>query len=210
TRRVKICGIRRPDDARLAADLGVSALGFIFWPGSPRYIDPFRAKRIIAALPPFVSTVGVFVNQPPAHANGIARLLNLSAIQLHGDEDPAEFMRTGARIIKAVPVTQDFSDASLAAIPSDVTVLLDAHDPIRRGGTGRVVDWSIAARIAASRRTLLSGGLNAGNIAEAIDQVRPYGVDVSSGVESSPGVKDATKLRDLMARIRATDRLEVK
>jgi phosphoribosylanthranilate isomerase len=200
--RVKICGIRRLEDALLAAQLGASAIGFVFWPGSPRFVDPFRARRIASALPPFVSTVGVFVNQPPEHATSIARLLNLAAIQLHGDEDPAPFMRTGARIIKAVPVNARFSDDTLGSIPPEVTILLDAQDPVRRGGTGQTIDWSVAARVAASRRTILSGGLNPDNVQSAVEQVRPYGLDVSSGVESAPGVKDPEKLRTLFARIR--------
>lgn len=199
---VKICGIRRPEDARLAADLGASAIGFIFWPGSPRFIDPFRAKRISCALPPLVATIGVFVNQAPEHASSIARLLNLSAIQLHGDEDPQPFLRTGYRLIKTVAVGEGFSDDAVGRIAPAVTVLLDAHDPVRRGGTGMPIDWSVAARVAASRRTILSGGLNPENVRAAVRQVRPYGVDVSSGVESSPGVKDPEKLRALFAALR--------
>ena len=149
---VKICGVTRLDDALLAAELGASAIGFIFWPGSPRFVDPFRAKRMATLLPPFVSTVGVFVNQPPEHVNSIARLLNLAAIQLHGDEDPARYMRTGLRTIKAVPVAADFADETLDAVPAEVTILLDAHDRMRRGGTGQAIDWRIAARVAARRR----------------------------------------------------------
>lgn len=196
---VKICGVTRLDDALLAAELGASAIGFIFWPGSPRFVDPFRAKRMATLLPPFVSTVGVFVNQPPEHVNSIARLLNLAAIQLHGDEDPARYMRTGLRTIRAVPVAADFADETLDAVPAEVTILLDAHDRMRRGGTGQAIDWRIAARVAARRRTILSGGLNAGNVRSAVEQVRPYGVDVSSGVESAPGLKDPGKLRALFA-----------
>lgn len=195
--RVKICGVRRMEDALLAAGLGASAIGFVFWPGSPRFIDPFRAKRIAAALPPFIATVGVFVNQAPEHASGIARLLNLAAIQLHGDEDPQPFLRTGYRVIKAVAVGDTFDAATLALVPPPVTILLDADDSIRRGGTGQTIDWSVAARVAASRRTVLSGGLNPANVRTAVEQVKPYAIDVSSGVESAPGVKDPDKLRAL-------------
>lgn len=195
--RVKICGVRRPEDALLAADLGASAIGFVFWPGSPRFIDPFRAKRIVAALPPLVATIGVFVNQPLEHVAGIARLLDLAAVQLHGEEDPCSFLRAGLRVIKAVAVAEPFDDDAARQVPAPVTILLDAHDPIRRGGTGQTIEWSIAARVAASRRTILSGGLNPSNVRAAVEQVQPYAVDVSSGVESAPGIKDPDKLRAL-------------
>lgn len=195
--RVKICGVRRLEDALLAANLGAAAIGFVFWPESPRFIDPFRAKRIVAALPPLVATVGVFVNQAPEHAGSIARLLNLAAVQLHGNEDPQPFIRLGYRVIKALPVGDTFDEAAVARVPPPVTILLDAQDPIRRGGTGQTIDWSVAARVAALRRAILSGGLNPANVRAAIDQVRPYAIDVSSGVEASPGVKDPDKLRAL-------------
>ena len=195
--RVKICGVRRLEDARLAADLGASAIGFVFWPGSPRFIDPFRAKQIAAALPPFVSTVGVFVNQPHEHVTGVARLLNLAAIQLHGDEDPRDLLRAVHRVIKAIAVGAAFDAGAVRSLPASITVLLDAHDPVRRGGTGTAIDWTTAARIASSRPTILSGGLNPANVRAAIDEVQPYAIDVSSGVESAPGVKDPAKLRAL-------------
>lgn len=194
---VKICGVRRLEDALLAAALGASAIGFVFWPESPRFVDPYRAKRIAAVLPPFVATVGVFVNQRAEHVSSVARLLNLAAIQLHGDEDPAPFIRTGYRVIKSLAVTAAFDVEAVGRIPPAVTILLDAHDPVRRGGTGHTIDWSVAARVAASRRTILSGGLSPANVRTAVEQVRPYAIDVSSGVESAPGVKDADKLRAL-------------
>lgn len=199
--RVKICGVRRLEDALLAAELGASAIGFVFWPESPRFVDPYRAKRIVAALPPFVATVGVFVDQPAEHASSVARLLNLAAIQLHGDEDPAPFLRTGYRVIKSRPVTGTFDTEAVGRIPPAVTILLDAHDPVRRGGTGQTIDWSVAARVAASRRTILSGGLTPANVRAAVEQVRPYAIDVSSGVESAPGVKDPAKLRAVFAAL---------
>jgi phosphoribosylanthranilate isomerase len=195
---VKICGIRRLEDALLATELGASALGFIFWPSSPRFIDPHRARTIVAALPPFVTTVGVFVNQPIEYVIGVARLLNLGAVQLHGDERTEPYLQQTTRVIKAVAVSAATDARERAeALPSRVTVLLDAHDAQRRGGTGKTIDWDTAARIARSRPTILSGGLDAGNIQRAIEIVQPYAVDVSSSVESSPGVKDAGKLRRL-------------
>jgi len=202
--RVKICGIRRREDALLAADLGADALGFVFWPSSPRFLDPDDAREVVAALPPFVSTVGVFVDQPESHVCDVARLLKLSAVQLHGDEALESYGRVRARMIKAVPVRagQDCL-AAVTAIPSGVTVLLDAHDPVKRGGTGRTIDWSQAASAAKVRPIILSGGLNAENVGAALGTVRPYAIDVSSGVESSPGVKDPAKLRALFGAVGA-------
>ena len=203
---VKICGIRRMEDARLAAELGAAAIGFVFWPDSPRFVDPYRARPIARELPPFVTRVGVFVDQPIDYVRGVARLVNLGAIQLHGHESPdymAALARAGAPpIIKSLAVTDAFTPAAaLASIPDAVTVLLDAHDPIRRGGTGRTIDWTLAASTARLRPVMLSGGLRAENVVEAIAQVQPYAVDVSSGVESAPGVKDAGKLRALFSAV---------
>jgi phosphoribosylanthranilate isomerase len=193
----KICGIRRLDDALLATELGAAALGFIFWPSSPRFIDPHRAKAIVAALPPFVTPVGVFVNQPIDYITTVARLLSLGAVQLHGEEQTQPYLRLGLRVIKAIAVDGVDAYDRASALPPHVTVLLDAHDPQKRGGTGKTIDWETAARIANVRPTILSGGLDAANIQRAIDAVHPYAVDVSSGVESSPGVKDGGKLRRL-------------
>src|SRR5262245_24577773 len=139
--RVKICGVRRKEDAVLAAELGASAVGFIFWPSSPRFIDPFRAREIVALLPPFVTTVGVFVDQPYVYVVGVAAMLSLGAVQLHGHETPDAYPRGATRVIKSVAVTTslDVADA-VAAVPARATLLLDAHDPVKRGGTGRTID----------------------------------------------------------------------
>jgi phosphoribosylanthranilate isomerase len=198
--RIKICGITRTEDAELAAELGACAVGFVFWPESVRFIDPYRARRIVTALPPCVTTVGVFVDQSPDFVAGVAGLLRLGAVQLHGSEIVASYARAVNRIIKAVAVTDHFDpDSAMNAVPDSATVLLDAHDPIKRGGTGRTIDWTCAARAARLRRVILSGGLNADNVRAAVDAVAPYAVDISSGVESSPGVKDSAKLRDFFA-----------
>jgi phosphoribosylanthranilate isomerase len=202
--RVKICGIRRLEDALLAADLGANALGFIFWPSSPRFIDPYRARTIVAALPPFVTTVGVFVDQPAEYVSDVADLLGLGAIQLHGQESIEPYARSAQRIIKAVPMMTGIDVArAVADVPAHATVLLDAHDPVKRGGTGRTIDWNQAAAAARLRPMILSGGLTPDNIGTAIETVRPYAVDVSSGVESSPGIKDAAKLRALFTALDA-------
>ena len=199
---VKICGIRRLEDARLACELGAAAIGFIFWSGSPRFIDPYRARTLAGELPPFVSTVGVFVDQPPEYVAGVSALVRLGAVQLHGQERTSDYVRPGVRLIKAVAVTQGFDpETAMQAVPAHVTVLLDAHDPIKRGGTGRTVDWRLAAQAAKTRPVILSGGLNADNVTGAITAVSPYAIDVSSGVEAAPGVKDHSKLRALFAAV---------
>ena len=199
--RVKICGIRRLEDALLAAELGADAVGFIFWQGSARFIDPYRARPIAAALPPLVTTVGVFVDQPEDHVAGVAGLVKLGAVQLHGQEPPASYARVHYRVIKAVAMGQDFDPARVDDVPATATVLLDAHDPVRRGGTGHRVDWPRAAAVARRRPVILSGGLNPDNVAEAVATVKPYAIDISSGVETSPGMKDPAKLRALFAAL---------
>lgn len=192
---VKVCGIQRVEDAVLAAALGASAIGFIFWPGSPRFIDPARARAIADALPSDVLRVGVFVDQAPEYVRHVADRVSLGAAQLHGSESADAYADLGLQLIKAIAVTDPFDASAIDAVPREVTVLLDAHDPVRRGGTGRTIDWSIAAAMAARRRTILSGGLNATNVSEAVERVRPYMIDVSSGVESAPGIKDPGRLR---------------
>jgi len=198
--RVKICGVTTVEDAQLAAELGASAIGLVLWPGSPRFVAPKQAKAIVAALPAFVSAVGVFVDQADA-AMAIAREVGLSAVQFHGNEPAGSYRTLPIRVIKAVTVRDASAREEAAAVPAGATVLLDAHDRVKRGGTGRVVDWSIAAMIARERPVILSGGLNAGNVAEAVRTVAPYAIDVSSGVELAFGRKDPAKLRALFAAL---------
>jgi phosphoribosylanthranilate isomerase len=198
---VKICGITRLEDARLAVELGASAIGFVFWPSSPRYIPPSRAAEIVEALPPRVASIGVFVDQTRNFVWNAAEQVGLTALQLHGAETPAFAAALPRPVIKAVPVTADFSLEAVMEIPRSITVLLDAHDPVRRGGTGATIDWSVAAAVAWRRPIFLSGGLHAGNIREAIARVNPHAVDISSGVESAPGIKDPAKLRALFAAL---------
>jgi phosphoribosylanthranilate isomerase len=195
---VKICGITRLADAEAAIAAGASAIGFVFWPDSPRAIDPYRARDIVRRVPPFVTTVGVFVNQPAAQVNAIASLVGLGAVQLHGDED-LQFANSVKRpVLKAVGLTSHRP----MSWPRHVMLLVDAHDPVRRGGTGRAADWTFAASIARERPIVLAGGLTADNVAEAVGRVRPFGIDVSSGVESAPGVKDHDRLAALFSRLR--------
>jgi phosphoribosylanthranilate isomerase len=197
---VKICGITRLEDAEAAVACGADALGFVFWPKSPRYIDSYRARAIVSSLPPFVTPVGVFVDQPAEEINRIAGAARLGAIQLHGNENPDSARSLDLPVVKAIAVGS--SDAAIVdAWPANIIVLLDVHDPIRRGGTGQTVDWAAAAEIARRRRTILAGGLTAENVGEAIARVRPYGIDVSSGVEASPGIKDHGRLKALFEAV---------
>lgn len=194
---VKICGITRPEDAEAAVAAGAGAIGFIFWPKSPRFIDPHRARAIAAALPPLVTPVGVFVNQPLDYVNGVASLVRLGAVQLHGDETPEYAAGAAAPVIKALSL--DAADGT--AWPARVRILLDVHDPVARGGTGRTIDWAAAAAVAARREILLAGGLTPDNVADAVARVRPFGIDVSSGVERAPGIKDPRRLRALFEAV---------
>ncbi len=201
--RVKICGITRGEDAELATTLGASAVGFVFWPRSPRFVEPSRARDIVRALPPFVTPVGVFVDQPAGHVKDVAAVVGLGAVQLHGNEDVGFCRALGRRVIKASSVEQ--ATALAGYWPFEVTLLLDAVDAERRGGTGQTVDWSGAAALAARRRVILAGGLHPENVGDAIRQVRPFAVDVSSGVESAPGVKDESRLRAFFAAVAAAE-----
>jgi phosphoribosylanthranilate isomerase len=194
---VKICGITSMQDAEAAVEAGAASLGFVFWPKSPRFIDPHRARAIVSNLPPFVVPVGVFVNQPAAHVRGVAALVRLGAVQLHGEEDLLYVASMDYPVIKAVSVENGDETDRIDIWPRRTTLLLDVHDPVTRGGTGRTIDWSAAASIAARRRTLLAGGLTPDNVAQAVARVRPHGIDVSSGVERSPGVKDHARIRAL-------------
>jgi phosphoribosylanthranilate isomerase len=198
--RVKICGITRAEDARLAADLGAWAVGFIFWPGSPRFVEPARARTIADALPAYVLPVGVFVNQPASEVEEVGRLVRLGAVQLHGDESAAYAAAMTRRVIRAVSPDRALRDESEQEWGA-TTLLLDATEGERRGGTGRTIDWEAAAVVASRRPVVLAGGLGPANIAEAIRTVRPAAVDVSSGVERAPGEKDAALMEALFRAV---------
>jgi phosphoribosylanthranilate isomerase len=198
---IKICGITRLEDALAASDAGAHALGFVFWPGSPRFIDPHRARAIAAALPPFVTTVGLFVDQPAAYVSGVASLVSLAAVQLHGRETPAFAAAIRRPIIKATTT----ADEEIERWERKIMLLLDAHDPVKHGGTGRTIDWDAAAGLSARRPVILAGGLTPENVGDAIRRVRPFGVDVSSGVEDAPGIKNHQRLQALFRAIHAID-----
>jgi phosphoribosylanthranilate isomerase len=197
---VKICGITRLEDAKAAVDAGANAIGFVFWPKSPRYVDPARARDIAATLPESVNAVGVFVDQPAEDVNEIAEWVGLGAVQLHGSESQ-EYVRAMRRpVMKAVAV--DGTNPPLVdAWPPSVGVLLDVHDPAKKGGTGRTIDWAVAAEVAKHRQIVLAGGLTPENVGEAIARVKPFGIDVSSGVEAEPGIKDHERLKALFEAV---------
>ena len=204
---VKVCGITRAEDAALAAELGATAIGFVFWPESPRYLEPAAAAAIVRTLPAQVAPVGVFVNPTRDNVRQIAATVGLATVQLHGDEPATLCDGLPYDVWKAVPVDADHARtrSRVDQVPNRVTVLLDASDPRRRGGTGKTIDWTIAAAIAADRRIVLAGGLAPDNVTAALRSVRPFGLDVSSGVEASPGRKDPERLRAFFDAVRSAD-----
>src|SRR5262245_8415215 len=202
---VKICGITNADDAKAAAARGADAIGFIFWPSSPRFVEPEVARSIVAALPPSIAAAGVFGDQPSAHINDVAARVGLRAVQLHGDETASFAAEISRPVIKAVALRSG-STPNVDSWPKSITLLVDVHDPVRRGGTGTTVDWSMAGELARHRRIILAGGLNPENVVEAIMRVRPYGIDVSSGVESAPGRKDHGRLTALFEAVQVGTR----
>jgi phosphoribosylanthranilate isomerase len=196
--KLKVCGLTSLEDARAAIDCGAEYLGFIFYPKSPRYIAPTSARDIIERTPDDIISVGVFVNEPrPEDVDEILRVSGARMAQLHGDESPAYCAGVGAeRVIKALRVGDDFDARSVLDYPASA-VLLDAFDAKLYGGTGRTINWTIAREAAKLTRVFLSGGLSPENILDAIREVKPFAVDVNSGVESAPGRKDASKLQAL-------------
>ena len=205
--RVKICGITRLEDARLAIELGADALGFNFYEKSPRCLAPAEGWKILRKLPALVSTVGVFVNWDSASVIALAKSLRLSAVQLHGDESAATTTECARHfpVIKAFRTESKFQFTQFQAHNAAASFLLDAATSETKsknyGGTGCLADWKIAKRAATKFPILLAGGLTPENIAEAILTVRSYAVDVASGVESSPGKKDPAKLRAFFAEV---------
>jgi phosphoribosylanthranilate isomerase len=197
---IKICGITRAEDANAAVQLGADALGFILWQHSPRHVDLDVAAGIIATVPSTVSTVAVFVN--PSEGDLIdAQAAGFRVAQVH--ERMPRVNGTTIQIMRAVHLSAS-GDGIEPDVPGDQTILLDAHDPVLRGGTGRTVDWTRARKIADARPIFLAGGLTPANVAEAIRTVRPYAVDVASGVEASPGVKDHASLRAFIKAVKET------
>jgi phosphoribosylanthranilate isomerase len=200
--RIKICGITNREDATLAVDQGADALGFIFAP-SPRQVTPPCARSIINALPPFVQTVGVFVNEDPGKIREMVAYCNLDFVQLHGDERPDFCRELMPRVIKAIRLRDEKGLLPIETYQGKVrAILLDTYEKGRKGGTGRVFDWELAVKARAwGIPIILSGGLGPSNIGEAISFVRPYAVDINSGIETRPGIKDPDLMAHLMGEI---------
>ncbi len=207
--RVKHCGITGLDDARRAVEAGAWALGMIFWPGTPRRCTPDDAVEIGRRLRREAELVGVFVNQPLDDIAALAEAVRLSLVQLHGDEGPAfcaeVARRTGARVIKAARVRSGQDVQALRAFRGVAFHLVDAHVEGRWGGTGQTVDWSLLDRLGGEVPLILSGGLTPANVGEAVARVRPHAVDVASGTESAPGVKDPELLAAFGEAVRSAD-----
>jgi len=193
---IKICGITRREDAELAASLGASFVGFVLWQDSPRAATLDTVRQITPSLPTTVTPVGVFVD-PTADEVMAAADAGIQMAQIHSAA-PSFLRGVTIPVVRAVHLAIDRIDGVEPDIADDL-VLLDAHDPVKHGGTGKTVDWRRAALIAKSRRVILAGGLTPSNVRQAISEVRPYAVDVASGVESQPGIKDHGLLRAFMA-----------
>ena len=205
--RVKICGITRPEDAELAVSLGAWAIGFILWPQSKRAADPAVAAGISRAMRRRVELVGVFVNPTLDEVVQASEAIGFTYVQLHGDEGPAFCTavaeRTGARVIKALRIASGADIRSAQRYHTDLH-LLDAAAGSAYGGTGRTWDWRLLAHRHSSVPMILSGGLEPGNVAEAVAAAHPWGVDVASGVESAPGIKDPAKVEAFIAAAQGT------
>jgi len=202
--RVKICGITSAEDAAAAVDAGADALGLIFVPGTPRCVAPDVAAGILEAVPPLVATVGVFVDHPLEEVLRIISVLGLHAVQLHGQEPAAYSRRIPVPVIRALRVRDAASLHPLETYPAHA-FLLDAYVEGLPGGTGTPISWDLALRAKGGKPVILSGGLRPETVAQAVRLVRPYGVDVSSGVEASPGRKDHRKVREFIVNVRQAD-----
>ena len=200
--RVKICGITSELDAQRAARAGAWAVGFIFHKKSQRYISPFKAKKIIDTLPPFITPVGVFVNHNAGAMRDIITHCGLRAVQLHGDEDHHfchRLKRYNVKIIKVFRVGEGFDPKVIETFKVDA-FMFDTFDKDNFGGTGKTFDWTFLKALKSTNEVpvILSGGLNAQNVIEAVNEIKPYAVDVNSGVEEAPGKKDAKKMKDFV------------
>lgn len=203
--KIKVCGITNVDDARMAVAAGADALGFVMYRKSPRFVEPAVVKAIVAGLPPFVLPVGVFVNEEPERVRALVDECGLALAQLHGDETALYCQDLGRPVMKALRLKDRGTFLALAEFQGRANVrgvLIDAFSNQAYGGTGQTVDWGLAQEAARSTPIVLAGGLTPMNVAEAIAQVRPYGVDVSSGVELTPGKKDHDKVKAFIAAAR--------
>lgn len=200
--KIKICGITNVEDAKVAVAAGADALGFVMYRKSPRFVEAVVVKSIVATLPPFVLPVGVFVNEEPERVRALVDECGLVLAQLHGDETAPYCQDLGRPVMKALRLKDRGTFLALAEFQGRANVrgvLIDAFSDQAYGGTGQTVDWTLAQEAAQATPIVLAGGLTPANVAEAIAQVRPYGVDVSSGVELSPGKKDHAKVKAFIA-----------
>tara|TARA_B100000768_G_scaffold112967_1_gene104647 strand:- start:263 stop:886 length:624 start_codon:yes stop_codon:yes gene_type:complete len=201
--KVKICGFTNSENARDAAIAGVDAIGLVFYDKSPRNVDIQRAREIVAALPPFINRVGLFVNANPSFIDEVLCEVPLDTLQFHGDEEVVDCTQYQMPFIKSLRVTSKTNLDQIAEHFSDASaLLLDSYNPNSYGGTGEIFDWSLA-RVKINLPIILAGGLNSENVSEAISQVNPYAVDASSGVESSPGMKDIDKILAFIQSVRS-------
>ena len=199
--RVKICGITNIEDALQAVEAGADALGFVFYAKSPRFVTPQEVQKIIAQLPPFVTTVGLFVNEPISRIRRAMAAAQLDVVQLHGDEQPEDCLLELLPVIKALRV-KDASSLDGVGSYQVSAILLDAWSDEHYGGTGLSFDWQLAERLTGKRPLILAGGLNPENVGSAVAQIRPYAVDVSSGVEARPGEKEHQKVTEFIRQVR--------
>ncbi|MEO7559052.1 MAG: phosphoribosylanthranilate isomerase [Nitrosospira sp.] len=205
--RVKICGITRVEDALMAVNLGANAIGLVFWSQSARYVAPATAREIIAALPPFISAVGVYVNPDTEWVKETSSTAGLNLLQFHGDESPDFCRKFSLPYIKAVGVRAGIDLLQYATRYTGARgLLLDTYVKGEPGGTGHVFDWRLIPRDL-PLPLILSGGLHAANVTEAIRQAHPWAVDVSSGVEAAKGIKDAEKIAAFMQGVRNSESL---
>lgn len=203
--QVKVCGITNEEDALCAAKLGAAALGFIFYPSSPRNINPEDARKIVSVLPDELVRVGVFVNEKAAEIKRVMKYCGLDTIQLHGDETPAYCRQFSTyRVIKAVELKKD-DDFNHASSYDVAAILVDSRHAGLYGGTGKKANWELACRIKNKKPLILSGGLNEDNITQAIKDVAPHALDINSGVELKPGKKDHAKMARIFDIIRHAD-----
>ena len=200
--KVKVCGMTNLKDTLLAVEEGSDAVGFIFYKKSPRSVTMKLVREIVLELPPFVDTVGVFVDETEEKINKIADYCNLDMVQLHGDESPAFCKKIRRRVIKAIRVKDMQSVKKLSSFEVS-GFLLDTFSENIHGGTGKVFDWNLALPAKKLGPVIMAGGLTPNNVSQAIQRVRPYGVDVCSGVESQPGIKDHKQIRDFLKNAKA-------
>jgi phosphoribosylanthranilate isomerase len=204
--RIKICGMTEKAEVAHAVSAGVDALGFIFVKKSPRYIDPEQAREVISIIPPFVDTVGVFMDEDPDMVNEIVQYCGLTILQLHGNESPEYCQNFYSRILKAFRVTSEMTPEALTPYHDVVSgFLLDTYHKDKGGGTGETFDWSLIDKLQLSKPFVLAGGLTVDNVGEAVGKVRPFAVDVNSGIEKEPGRKDPALILKLVGEVGKAD-----